>query len=230
MEVHTAHGIGKAIDYFDDLEASLAAYLPHDKNASILDIGCGFGRVLAFLRRAGFANAHGIDHDPHVIAEAAKTFGDKVEVVTKLESYLIAKKGTLDFIVLKDVLNYFTIDEALPLVGAMRDALKPGGGIFVELPNGAQITSAFQMEKDYGIRRVYNETSLRAILEDKGFEVIALFGTPYNPKTLRGHAYKIAAAGWRLATRAVYLLDRGACPNNPTIFAPSVIAIGRRPF
>ncbi len=219
-------GVSKAIDYFEDLEDSLLPYLPKDKSARILDVGCGYGRVLAFLRTQGFTNAFGIDHDASVIAETRKTFGDSVEVVTDLQGYLDARKGQFDFIVLKDVIYYFSIDEVLPLLRAMRMCLKQNGRIFVLVFNGAQFSSSFTMEKDYGIRRVYNETSLRAVLKDTGFDVIALFGNKWRSKSLKGHVYNGATIAWRLVTRAVYTLERGACPNNPRILTPNVIAIG----
>ena len=218
-------GVGKAIDYFQDLEDSLEPYLPTDKTARILDVGCGYGRVLAFLRKLGFTNAVGIDHDASVIAETRKTFGDSVDVVTDLQGYLDARRGQFDFIVLKDVIYYFSIDEVLPLLRAMRLCLKPRGHMYVLVFNGAQFSSSFTMEKDYGIRRVYNETSLRAVLQDSGFDVIALFGNKWRPKSVKGYIYGGAAAAWRLATRAVYTLERGACPNNPRILTPNVIAI-----
>src|ERR1044071_2245630 len=36
-------------------------YFPKDKNVGIVDLGCGYGALLYFLRKAGYYNLEGID-------------------------------------------------------------------------------------------------------------------------------------------------------------------------
>ena len=50
--------------------------LPTDKDAAILDIGCGVGFFLWFLQKNGFTNTSGIDVSPEQVKVAAK-FGVK---------------------------------------------------------------------------------------------------------------------------------------------------------
>src|SRR5207247_9221749 len=55
---------------FDDLEMNYSPWLPADRNAAVLDAGCGRGRVLAFLASRGYARLEGFDRDPAAAAAA----------------------------------------------------------------------------------------------------------------------------------------------------------------
>jgi len=49
------------------LERCFADWLPADRNAPILDAGCGEGNLLAFLRAKGYANLSGFDLSPECV-------------------------------------------------------------------------------------------------------------------------------------------------------------------
>ena len=48
---------------FEDLDQAYRSELPDDKSTPILDIGCGHGRVLAFLSGRGYTDVRGVDRD-----------------------------------------------------------------------------------------------------------------------------------------------------------------------
>jgi len=39
-------------------------FLPREKGAPVLDLGCGCGEFLYFLHREGYTNLHGVDVSP----------------------------------------------------------------------------------------------------------------------------------------------------------------------
>ncbi len=45
-------------------------HFPADKNAAVLDLGCGHGTLLHFARQLGYRNALGVDGSPEQVAAA----------------------------------------------------------------------------------------------------------------------------------------------------------------
>jgi 2-polyprenyl-3-methyl-5-hydroxy-6-metoxy-1,4-benzoquinol methylase len=55
----------KSCEFGDDVKITLK-YL-RDKNAKILEAGCGSGRVVKYLHDRGFTNVHGIEIDKEAV-------------------------------------------------------------------------------------------------------------------------------------------------------------------
>lgn len=54
-------------------------HFPADKNAAVLDLGCGHGALLHFAREAGYVNLRGVDGSPQQVAAARRLGIDEVE-------------------------------------------------------------------------------------------------------------------------------------------------------
>jgi demethylmenaquinone methyltransferase/2-methoxy-6-polyprenyl-1,4-benzoquinol methylase len=52
------------------LRKAILSALPHNKDLRILDLCCGTGDQLRYLKHAGYTNLHGLDLDPGMIAYA----------------------------------------------------------------------------------------------------------------------------------------------------------------
>lgn len=66
-------------------------FLPSDKNIKILDIGCGTGQFLYYLKEKGYKNYYGIDISKQQV-EFCKKITKNVEQVGVFEFYMINKK------------------------------------------------------------------------------------------------------------------------------------------
>src|SRR3954447_21636435 len=51
-----------------DLRALVRDHFPADRNAAILDLGCGYGGILHFAKLAGYHEAWGVDRAPVQVA------------------------------------------------------------------------------------------------------------------------------------------------------------------
>ena len=108
-------------------------WLPSDKDSPILDIGCGAGQFLYFLRQKGYTNATGID-----IATAQLTLANRMGLnahCVSAEEYLKNQKSSIALITMLDVIEHFTSHELYTLMELAYDALIPGGKIIVSVPN-----------------------------------------------------------------------------------------------
>jgi 2-polyprenyl-3-methyl-5-hydroxy-6-metoxy-1,4-benzoquinol methylase len=102
-----------------------------------LDIGCGFGGLLAAFAERGFA-VRGIELDPVRVRMARATCDDHglADVVSPgdiLDEQLVASLGRFDLVTMIDV-----IEHVLDVPKALRhavDLLEPGGLLLLEVPN-----------------------------------------------------------------------------------------------
>jgi SAM-dependent methyltransferase len=101
----------------------------------VLDIGCGYGALVDYLRAKGF-QAEGIDFDPESVEAARQLFPSaavRLENAETLEHYPAA---SFDSIVLKDALHHLVCEGDFPTASrTIRRLLVPGGRVVVLDPN-----------------------------------------------------------------------------------------------
>lgn len=129
------------------LQNLIRNHFPPDKNAAILDVGCGHGAILYFAQQAGYHNVVGIDCSVTQIAEA-RTRG----IAGVIEGDVLNVLETLapesqDVVIAFDVIEHFTKDELLRCFDQIWRVLKPGGKCIIHAPNG---TSPFCGRIRYG--------------------------------------------------------------------------------
>ena len=213
---------------FEDLDQSYRSELPADKSTPILDIGCGHGRVLAFLSGRGYTDLRGVDRDEEVLKWAAANVTPNVELVSDLSGYLARHEGEYGLVILKDVLFYVPKAEVPALLRAVWKATAPGGRVLLETFNGAAWTGPYVAYKDPDILWIPTETLLRYYLEHAGFSEIVLRGRATTIRGLKSRIFAAAQALWRIGLRLAYLLERGVDSQNPRILTTRIIGSARR--
>lgn len=79
------------------------------KNIKVLDVGCGYGRVLCYLRDFGFKNISGFDVSPNYIVQAKKNCPEAKVFVSNFKDF--NPKYKYDLILLIGVIEYILTDE-----------------------------------------------------------------------------------------------------------------------
>src|SRR4051794_9508993 len=87
-------------------ERHWAHLLPADRSAQLLDVGCGSGGMVWWLRRGGYPQAAGIDVSPEQV-RVARGLGVAQVEEADLREYLSRRPGTYDRLFLRDVLEHF---------------------------------------------------------------------------------------------------------------------------
>lgn len=154
----------KAYDKF------LKEWLPHDKNAKILDIGCGGGKLLYFFKTRGYENLQGVDRSPQQAALARQV----VENVAEMDAFrfLEMHKGEYDLIAGLDIVEHFRKDEVLNFLDACRLALRTGGRLILQTPNAESPWGMNVRYGDFTHETAFSPYSLDGLLSLAGFSDI----------------------------------------------------------
>lgn len=159
------------------LQAShLAEVLPKffDESRAVLDFGCGTGSLLTELALA-FPDSHFYGFDPGpdaaLAAQSARTLGLSNLTVQGLEDCF--DKGPYDLLILSHVLEHI-VD--LEVIGVLKTLLKPGGWVYVEVPDALQYCESPRLEFLYYFDRLhvnhFTPTSLANLLGRYGLGYI----------------------------------------------------------
>jgi cyclopropane fatty-acyl-phospholipid synthase-like methyltransferase len=137
---------------------------------AVLEIGCGMGLFLAYLHAKGVETFVGIDHDPSLasaIPEAVAENFRAVDVWPFLDQG--AQGQTFDRVVLYDVMEHFTADEARGLLELISKILNPGGRIVIKVPNAASPWGAQFQFGDLTHKTAYTAASIKQLALASGY-------------------------------------------------------------
>lgn len=139
FDENDAKGWGRLYDTY------LRGWLPEKKEAAILDVACGGGKLLYFLKSRGYTNLSGVDISPEQAALSRQVIEHVVEAdaIEFLESH----EHKYDFIVGLDIVEHFKKDEVLRFLDACHNALRLGGRLILQTPNAE---SPWGMKIRYG--------------------------------------------------------------------------------
>ncbi len=143
-------------------------FLPPQKDAAILDIGCGVGSLVYWLHARGYENARGIDTSPDVVATAQR-LGIRNVIQQDLRALIGREHDTYDAIFMRDVLEHIPKDVVLDVLDGVLDLLKPGGRLILQVPNGASPLVGRVLYGDFTHETAYTETSLSQVLLTCGY-------------------------------------------------------------
>lgn len=169
-----------------------------DRQARVLDYGCGYGRSLRELAGLGYENTRGIDFSARMIERARRDAPDMSFGLVE-DFPFSAEAGRFDAVLLMAVLTCVADDRAQrDLIAALYGLLRPGGLLYLsDMPlqtdarNLARYAEGERRFGDYGvfqtedgaIMRHHDERRLGDLLE--AFETVADRSVPIF--TLNGH-------------------------------------------
>ena len=164
-------GIDPAYYLSFQLPQWLKEELPADRNARILDIGCGFGQMLLRLRDEGYRNISGIDIGSESV-EFCQSQGLNVRRINSIEEFAQEQAGQYDLILMSHVLEHIPKEETISTLSAIRSLLAAGGSYIVMVPNAQSATGVYWMYEDFTHHLLFTAGGLRYALLSAGFEKI----------------------------------------------------------
>lgn len=193
-----------ALRYRRYLQRRLSPWLVRvPKDAEIADLGCGDGMLLRAFQEMGFRKLHGVEGSPEMRRLCQASFpaveqGD-------LRAYLRRKVGSFDVIALFDVIEHFTREETVEVLDEINAALRPGGLLLLQLPNGDSPFAHAIFAGDVTHETLYTRGSLGHILTIGGFELIAVDEHSPEPVDFRS---TIRWLGWHCLRSVIAFCHR----------------------
>jgi len=111
-------------------------WLPPDRRTPIVDLGCGAGQFLYLLNSLGYTDITGVDLSPARVEEARAAIPQARVMERDLREALATHPGRFGLITAFDVLEHISKNEVLAVLIQAAHALRPGGRLIVQAPNG----------------------------------------------------------------------------------------------
>lgn len=145
----------------------LRGWLPKDRNAKCLDLGCGAGQFLHALRSAGYTDVIGVDASAESVS-ITRSKGFTV-VQADLRDYLQQCSDSFDVISAFDLIEHLGKDEILGALRLIRERLKPGGTFIVQTPNGLSPWASHYRYGDLTHELIFSPECIESTLRLTGF-------------------------------------------------------------
>jgi 2-polyprenyl-3-methyl-5-hydroxy-6-metoxy-1,4-benzoquinol methylase len=215
-----------ALAYFKRI---LLPHLSKDRNARILDVGCGDGRYMKALVENGYYNIFGIDISEEQVEDARNRLGlDRVAVADALE-FLRAQERHYDAILMIDILEHLDLDYSIKVLTAARAALKDNGIVLVQVPNSISPLS-FYIYGDLTHKRAYTVDSIRQTMLLASFrdDAISYYALPPVSSGVIGLIRNVL---WHLLWRpliAAYVTTMIGRQHNHGIYTANMLTVARK--
>lgn len=184
-------------------ESRFRRHLPRDLSVPVIDIGCGSGGFVHYLRRIGYSNVRGVDISGEQVT-AAGSLGIPGVTREDAQEHLAAHPGAYGAVAARDLIEHFTREEVIDLLILARKSLVPGGVLLIQTVN---LESPFSLRYRWGDlthESGFTSYSLEAALLLAGFQGAASFpATPVFRYSLKSAVRTIFWKGieglWRFA-------------------------------
>jgi SAM-dependent methyltransferase len=177
----------------------IADHFPPNRDARILEVGCGHGVLLHFARDAGYTNMSGVDGSPAQVEAARKLGIGGIRQADLLAALAAEPEASFDAVVAYDVIEHLTKDELVDMTDAVRRVLKPGGRWLVHAPNGLSPFAGVMRYGDLTHEQAFTPESLTQLFLASGFRDASFHE---DPPAVRGLKSAIRGLLWRVV-RAV---------------------------
>lgn len=204
---------------FDEVAARYARifepYLPTNPESSILDLGCGPGHFLYFLRRAGFENHLGVDASREFVEFVAEHITPKV-VQQDVFAFLSECEITYDIIVVNDFIEHLEKQRVRTFLKAVERICSPRGRLLVKTINMSYPLAARSLYSDPTHELGFTEESIAYMLREAGFESVKLL--PAEPAGVNVLLRLLLFPLYRIAGRRI-----------PRVVTPDIVAVAGKP-
>ena len=206
-------------------DAELGGFLPADKQARILDLGCGSGFLVRFLLDKGYKNVLGVDTSIEQVEHAQ---ANNLPVLRANALEFLKKDDKFDLIITTDVIEHLKKDEIMDFLHGIKEGLVAGGSIIIRTINASSIYGSSSRYIDMTHELSFTGTSMNQVLLATGFESIDITDNkiPFGVMPKRFARWALSKV-WRGLLNLIYLVEIGE--DRPLLLGKLLIARARKP-
>lgn len=145
------------------LDRVIRKHLQQDRTVTLLDLGCGNGRLLHALKKSGYKNCRGVDRSAEQVAVARSLGLNEAECGNLQEFLALQAAGSVDVIFLMDILEHLDKQEVFDLLDGCHRVLKQGGILLIHVPNASGVHGMEVLYGDFTHELAFTTRSLRQI-------------------------------------------------------------------
>lgn len=165
-------------------------FLPADRNAPIIDIGCGTGHFLYYLKNKGYSNFLGIDISEDQIKFCRDNITTNVETADAFE-FLVNKINGYSAISANDVIEHMPKEKVVPFLKLVYQALMSDGLLLLKLPNMSNPFALDSRYRDFTHECGFTEKSIYQVLYVAGFRDIRIYPSQTRGKSVKSYISKM---------------------------------------
>jgi 2-polyprenyl-3-methyl-5-hydroxy-6-metoxy-1,4-benzoquinol methylase len=202
----------------------LRKFMPTNRDVRWLDLPCGFGNFLYFLRQHGYQNVSGYDLDPEQVRLAhmlqlPAAEGDAFTVLSD-------NKESYDCIAAIDFLEHLDRDSAVTFLELCHERLNPGGRLFLRVPCADGPFGAHDRFNDLTHEWSMTSNVLRAMLEMISYERIEILDERPQPYNIRNR-FRLILFFVAKFIASSFVVALGLAP--PRIWSTAMWGVARKP-
>jgi len=161
--------------YYRYFKKNYNQYLPKKKDSLILDLGCGIGHFLYYLKKQRYSNYIGVDFGKEAIEFCKKNFGTDKIINSGAAEFLKKSKQKFDAIIFNDIIEHIPKKDLIPLLKLIKKNLNKSGVLLIKTPNLSNpITAGSSRYIDFTHTLGFTEESLSQVLKLAEFKNIII--------------------------------------------------------
>lgn len=206
------------------LNKLIRVHFPSDRNAAILDLGCGHGALVYFAQKAGYSDVTGVDRSPQQVAEAKRLGIEGVIEGDLMETLQSLADGSQDMVIAFDVIEHFMKNELIYFIDEVHRVLRKGGKWIIHIPNAESPFAGRIRYGDFTHELAFTRVSITQLLKSSGFSLVTCHEDTPIPHGLK------SAVRWLLwkvirGTLRLYLAAETGAGEKACIFSQNFLTV-----
>ena len=203
-------------------------HFPPERDAPVLDLGCGHGALLHFAREAGYTRLAGVDASPQQV-ETARALGIAgVEQGGAMDRLAATADAGLAAVVSFDLIEHLGKAELPFFTDEVMRVLQPGGRWIIHVPNAESPFFGRVRHGDLSHELAFTAGSLRQWLLASGFARVDCFEDRPAVHGVKSGVRRVLWAGIRLGLRLYLAVETGDRARD-ALFTQNLLAVAHKP-
>jgi SAM-dependent methyltransferase len=201
-------------------------HFPRDREAVVLELGCGHGALLYALHQGGYKRARGVDRAREQVHAARELGIPGVEQGDVMAALAATGTASVDVVVAFDFIEHFTKAELIPLIDEVHRVLRPSGRWIIHVPNAEGPFGGRIRYGDFTHELAFTRESITQLLKASGFASVQCYEDQPVPHGLRSAVRFIL---WKVIRTGLLLyiaVETGAL-DRAAVFSQNMLAIAR---